>query len=303
MSLLHSLVLHLPLLSTLVAFSFAFELIRRRREKGGGPHLLWWGIGMVTYGLGTLTESVTTLFGWHPFVFRTWYVVGAFLGGYPLAQGSIYLLMSRRFADWSARIVSTVIVLAAVLVFLTPLDTSLAEPHRLSGRVIVWKELRLISPFLNLYAVGFLAGGAVLSALRFRSAPELRSRFHGNVLIAVGAILPAVGGTFTRFGWVEVLYVTELMGLLLIFAGYRACLASPQPPLRSPRRLQTSHVLGGAASGGEQHGRQHESEDGHDGEGGVESLAAEGLEVGAAGSSRGARAHVVGEEAREEGPE
>ena len=230
-SALHSLVLHLPLVSTLVAFSFAFVLFQRRREKGGGPHLLWWAVGMITYGLGTLTESLTTLFGWHPLVFRIWYVAGAFLGGYPLAQGSIYLLMNRRFADWSARIVTTVIVIAAVLVFLTPLDASLAEPHRLSGAPIVWKQIRRISPFLNLYAVGFLVGGAILSAIRFRKAPELRSRFYGNVMIAIGAILPAIGGTFTRFGWVEVLYVTELMGLLLIFAGYKACLVSPQPAL------------------------------------------------------------------------
>jgi hypothetical protein len=230
-SALHSLVLHLPLVSTLVAFSFAFVLFQRRREKGGGPHLLWWAVGMITYGLGTLTESLTTLFGWHPLVFRIWYVVGAFLGGYPLAQGSIYLLMNRRFADWSARIVTTVIVIASVLVFLTPLDASLAEPHRLSGAPIVWKQIRRISPFLNLYAVGFLVGGAILSAIRFRKAPELRARFYGNVMIAIGAILPAIGGTFTRFGWVEVLYVTELMGLLLIFVGYKACLVSPQPAL------------------------------------------------------------------------
>lgn len=230
-SALHSLVLHLPLVSTLVAFSFAFVLFQRRREKRGGPHLLWWTVGMITYGLGTLTESLTTLFGWHPLVFRLWYVVGAFLGGYPLAQGTIYLLMNRRFADWSARIVTTLIVIASVLVFLTPLDVSLAEPHRLSGAPIVWKQIRRISPFLNLYAVGFLVGGAVLSAVRFRKAPELRSRFYGNVMIAIGAILPAIGGTFTRFGWVEVLYVTELMGLLLIFAGYKACLVSPQPAL------------------------------------------------------------------------
>ena len=230
-SALHSLVLHLPLVSTLVAFSFAFVLFQRRREKGGGPHLLWWAVGMITYGLGTLTESLTTLFGWHPLVFRIWYVAGAFLGGYPLAQGSIYLLMNRRFADWSARIVTTVIVIAAVLVFLTPLDASLAEPHRLSGAPIVWKQIRRISPFLNLYAVGFLVGGAILSAIRFRKAKELRARFYGNVMIAIGAILPAIGGTFTRFGWVEVLYVTELMGLLLIFAGYKACLVSPQPAL------------------------------------------------------------------------
>ena len=242
MSALHSLVLHLPLVSTLVAFSFAFVLFQRRRVKGGGPHLLWWAIGMITYGLGTLTESLTTLFGWQPFVFRVWYIVGAFLGGYPLAQGSIYLLMNRRFADWSARIVTTVIVIGAILMFLTPLDASLAEPHRLSGAPIVWKRIRLISPFLNIYAVAFLVGGAIMSAAHFRKSPELRSRFYGNVLIALGGILPAIGGTATRFGYVEVLYVTELMGLLLIFSGYRASLQGPQPVAAAPRATTTEKM-------------------------------------------------------------
>jgi hypothetical protein len=228
LSFAHSFVLHLPIVSTLVAFAFAAELLRRHSRRGG-PHLLWWGIGMATYGLGTFTESFTTLFGWNPIVFRLWYVAGAFLGGYPLAQGTIYLLMSRRFADLSARVVSTVIVLAGILVFLTPLDPSLAEAHRLSGKVIVWQQVRYISPFLNLYAVAFLVGGAVLSALRFRRAPELRDRFLGNLLIAVGGVLPGIGGSFTRFGWVEVLYVTELLGLLTIFAGYRLCQRAPRP--------------------------------------------------------------------------
>ncbi len=225
---MHSLILHLPILSTLVASAFAGALFRRHRAKGG-LHVLWWGIGMVTYAIGTFTESYTTLFGWNPVVFRFWYVAGAFLGGYPLAQGSIYLLMPRRFADASAILVTTVIVAAGTGVFLTPLDASLAEAHRLSGGVIVWSGLRLVSPFLNLYALGFLVGGAVLSALRFRKAPELRDRFLGNVWIAVGGILPGIGGSFTRFGWVEVLYVTELLGLLLIYAGYRLCIAAPRP--------------------------------------------------------------------------
>jgi len=43
----------------------------------------------------------------------------------------------------------------------------------------------------------------------------------GNTFIALGGLLPGIGGGFTRFGHVEVLYVTELIGLLLILAGYR----------------------------------------------------------------------------------
>ncbi|MEE8522711.1 MAG: hypothetical protein V3T72_02170 [Thermoanaerobaculia bacterium] len=232
---LHSYVLHLPILTTIFATFFAVQLFTRYRHRGGGPHLLWWGIGMVTYGIGTFTEAFTTVLGWHPTVFRLWYVAGAFLGGYPLAQGSIYLLMNRRFANLSAWIVSSVIGVAAVLVFLAPLDLSLAEAHRLDGKVIEWSWLRLVTPFINIYSVLFLAGGAFYSAFKFRQATDHRNRYVGNIYIAVGAILPAIGGTMTRFGYVEVLYVTELLGLLLIYAGYRKCVTpSPAPPADAP---------------------------------------------------------------------
>jgi hypothetical protein len=226
---LHEIVLHLPVLTTLCAAYFAWALFSRYRVKGGGMHLLWWGIGMITYGVGTFTEAYTTIFGWHPLVFRLWYISGAFLGGYPLAQGSIYLLMRRGFADWSARITLAVIGVASLLVLLTPLDPSLAETHRLSGQVIVWSRIRLVSPFINIYSLAFLMGGAIFSARRFRRAAALRNRYTGNILIAVGALLPAIGGTATRFGYVEALYVTELLGLLLIFTGYRLCVAAPRP--------------------------------------------------------------------------
>jgi len=222
---LHSGVLHLPLVTTCFATFFAIHLFSRYRTKapGTGHHLLWWGIGCVTYAVGTATESLTTLVGWHPVVFRFWYVAGAFLGGYPLAQGSIYLLMKKRFADVSAVVASTVIVIASIFVFLSPLDPSLAEVHRLSGKVMVWSWVRMISPFLNLYSVAFLVGGAIHSAIRFKRSPRARNRYLGNILIAIGAILPGFGGAATRFGVVEALYVTELLGLFLIFLGYRTC--------------------------------------------------------------------------------
>jgi hypothetical protein len=237
-STLHDLVLHLPILSTLCAAAFSATLFARYRARGGGRHLLWWGIGMTTYGLGTLTEALTTLTGWHPLLFRLWYITGAFLGGYPLAQGTIYLLMSRRFANASARIVVAFIAVASVLLFLPPLDVARAEPHRLSGAVIVWHWLRLLSPFVNLYSVVFLVGGAAVSARRFHRIPGQRHRYVANVLIAIGAILPGIGGSLTRAGIVEALYVTELIGLLLIYAGYRAAIAAPAPA--DPRRAPAS---------------------------------------------------------------
>jgi hypothetical protein len=60
----------------------------------------------------------------------------------------------------------------------------------------------------------------VYEAIQYFAKDRGRTRFLGNILIAIGALLPGIGGSFTRFGYVEVLYVTELMGLALIYFGY-----------------------------------------------------------------------------------
>lgn len=211
---------YVPIATTIFAVFFAAALWRRWRQRGG-THLWWWWIGVLTYAAGTLTESLVTLTGWSEGLFRAWYITGALLGGAPLAQGTVYLLLGRRTAHILTAIVVPVIVIAATCVMLSPIDHALAEPHRLSGRVLEWQWVRSFSPFINMYAAAFLIGGAVLSAMRYHGSADTRHRYIGNVFIAVGALLPGIGGSFTRFGYTEVLYVTELLGLALLFVGYR----------------------------------------------------------------------------------
>jgi hypothetical protein len=212
---------YIPIATTFVAIGFALTVFSRFRVRGG-LHLLWWGIGMVTYAAGTFTESWTTLFGWSDPIFRLWYITGALLGGAPLAQGTAYLLWPRKTANRLAVILVAVIVIASIAVLLAPIDTSRVELHRLSGRVFVTQWVRAFSPFINTYAAGVLVGGAIWSAYRYwkEQGPGAARRVAANSLIALGGILPGIGGSFTRFGHVEVLYVTELIGLSLIFAGY-----------------------------------------------------------------------------------
>lgn len=215
-----SLVHFIPILTTLVSLVFAPRVLGRYREKGG-THLLWWGMGIVLYGVGTFTESYTTLFGWNETVFRAWYIAGALLGGAPLAQGTVYLLLSRKVADRLSVLLISVVVIASVGVILTPINYDLVEAHRLTGSVMTWTGVRLFSPFINTYAFIFLVGGAALSAWRFRNDASARHRFIGNTFIAVGALLPGIGGMATRMGHTEVLYVMELIGLSLIWIGYQ----------------------------------------------------------------------------------
>jgi hypothetical protein len=216
-----TLVHYIPIVTTLLAIPFSLEICRRWRAHPERLHLLWWAIGVATYGVGTFTEAWTTLFGWHPIVFRSWYISGALLGGAPLAQGTVYLLMKRRTAHLLTGALVLYVAAASVAVVLAPIDLAAVEPHRLTGRVFGWPWVRLFSPLVNLYAVVFLIGGAVLSALRYSADPATRHRMWANVLIAAGAILPGIGGTATRMGHTEVLYVMELVGLMLTWTGYR----------------------------------------------------------------------------------
>ena len=232
---MRSTVHYIPILTTVLSLMFATALFQRWRRRGGA-HLAWWCIGLLTYAAGTFTEASVTLRGWSPELFRAWYITGALLGGAPLAQGTVYLLLKRRTAHILTAIIVPLIVVASVCVLLTPIEYSLVEPHRLTGKVMTWQWVRAFSPFINLYAVTFLIGGAILSAMRFRTEPALRHRYIGNIFIAIGAILPGIGGTFTRFGHTEVLYVTELMGMIILYIGYRYNISVPSaaPPAVQP---------------------------------------------------------------------
>ena len=231
---MRSFVHFIPIITSIFSIWFGTLLFRRYRELGG-MHLLWWAIGVFAFAAGTITESLTTLIGWQEPLFRAWYISGALFGGFPLAQGTVYLLLDRKKADRLTAIVLSVAVVAATCVLLTPIDISLVETHRLSGRVMEWTWVRAFSPFINLYAVIFLVGGAVYSALKYRKSPGMSHRVIGNWLIAIGALLPGIGGSFTRFGHVEVLYVTELVGIVLIYFGYRFNVGGGRAPAPVPR--------------------------------------------------------------------
>jgi hypothetical protein len=226
-----------PIASTLVAAVFTVVLWRHWKRNPQARYLLWWTIGVALFGLGTLTEATTTLLGWHEPLFRGWYIAGALLGGAPLAQGTVYLLMKRRRADRLTIALIVYVAIASIFVLTTPLDPAAAEAGELTGSVMEWQWVRAFSPLVNLYALVFLVGGAAWSAVRYSRTPDRSpGRVSGNWYIALGALLPGIGGVFTRMGYVQVLYAMELLGLLLIWTGYRAISRSTAPSIHQVQR-------------------------------------------------------------------
>ena len=100
------------------------------------------------------------------------------------------------------------------------MSASLHTGSELSGHAILTPGVRSLTPFFNLYGTLALIGGACWSAFIFWRKRVLLHRVIGNVLIAFGAILPAFGGTFSRFGIPGALYISELLGAILLFIGF-----------------------------------------------------------------------------------
>lgn len=211
---------YIPILTTIFAIYFFSKIFAHYRKKPKAIYLLWWTIGVATYGFGTLTESINAVAGWSPLNTKIWYIMGALLGGFPLAQGSVYLLMKKKLGHVLSAIWVAIILFASVCIIMSPIEIPPDFNYHLTGKVLAWKWVRLFSPFINTYSLIFLVGGACFSAWKYSQLGKTHSRFLGNVFIAVGGLLPGIGGTFTRFGHVEVLYVTELLGLILMFTGY-----------------------------------------------------------------------------------
>lgn len=211
---------YLPLGTSLICLVFFITLILHARIRLWAPHLVWWAIGVAFYGFGTLIEGTIGIFGNTPTLTKIWYIVGALWGAYPLAQGTVYLLLNRKTANILTLLSLPLVILFSLFAMLSPIKVGLVKSTLPTGKLLEWVWVRWLTPIVNIYAVVFLVGGAIWSAWRAWKNNEDHSRALGNSLIALGALMPAIGGIFAKIGHTSVLYLLELSGILLIFAGY-----------------------------------------------------------------------------------
>jgi hypothetical protein len=192
---------YLPYISTVVTFAFTVAVYNRYRQRGG-IHLLLWTIGLLFYGLGTLSEVILGVtFNVHLLVRR----------------GNTAMILT-----W---VLAAVSLLAAILVFAVPAVSSyynVALPASEQYKDILTRSglTILFTILLNIYGTLTLVGGAIYSAFLFWRKKILANRMFGNILIAAGALSPAMGGTLLKAGFTDMLYLSELIGAILMFFGF-----------------------------------------------------------------------------------
>jgi hypothetical protein len=118
-----------------------------------------------------------------------------------------------------------------------------APALELNGSAIIrtTSNARSITPFFNVYGTLALAGGAIYSAFLFWRKRVLYNRMLGNLLIAMGALSPALGGALSKAGLPSALYISELIGIVLIFIGYTQAVKTDAPE-QTVSRARPVHV-------------------------------------------------------------
>jgi ABC-type Mn2+/Zn2+ transport system permease subunit len=215
----------LPVFSTLITLIFTVAVFNRNRARGGA-HLLVWGIGLVFYGLGTAMEVVLGL-TFNSLALKIWYLSGAMLTAAWLGQGTVNLLWRRHHFAQVTNIGITLVSLAALGLILAAPVHSAASFHPSIPVSTQYKEILTrsgltiaLTILLNTYGTLTLIGGALYSAFLFWRKKVLFNRMVGNILIAGGAMLPALGGSFLKAGFPDWLYLSELSGVILMYAGF-----------------------------------------------------------------------------------
>jgi hypothetical protein len=223
----------LPCVATAASAAFAAAVLRQYAARHR-PHQLAWGIALSMFAAASLALTVGVAAGWTPLWFKLYYLFGAVLNVPWLALGTVELLGGHTTRRLYAVGLGAFTVLSVVLVALarvTPAD--LAGRLVPEGKEFLPVAVRALAVVGNTVGTLIVVGGAVASGLALRTRRDLRPRFEGNLLIALGVLLAAGGGVFAFLASSDKLALSLALGASVMYLGFRRASAPARPPVAS----------------------------------------------------------------------
>jgi hypothetical protein len=193
---------------------------------------------MLMFAVASGALSLGVADGWSTGEFRAYWLFGAVLNVPYLGVGEIYLLSRRAWIGHLA----LVVVLAATawasaVVRTAPLDVEvLAAREFFAGREALGEgaSARSLAFLYSYTGTAVLVLGILWSAVRMRGRPDLRPRFWGVLLIAVGALIVAAGAAFAAAGAFGGFSVTLAAGVTVMYLGFLRAARPAAAPGSSP---------------------------------------------------------------------
>ncbi|MGZ8583374.1 MAG: hypothetical protein ACXWXG_08620 [Actinomycetota bacterium] len=229
-----------PLVAAVVAAVFA-GLVARQYATRRRPYQLAWAISLVLYAAASLAVVLGVSGGWTTGEFQIYWTLGAVLNVPFLAGGELMLLVRNRTAQAAIWV---------VLVFLTAYTVSVLRGATFDGAALAQdlpsgkhvfgdgSAAHRLPQLISIPSYLVLLGGALWSAWLMRGRPELRDRFVGTLLIALGAtVIAGFGSAFAALGFLAAFSVSLAAGITVMFIGFLragrpvavAVAATPQP--------------------------------------------------------------------------
>ena len=223
----------LPGVAAAASAAFAVAVLRQYAARRR-PYQLAWGIALSMFTVASLALTVGVVAGWTPVSFKLYYLFGAVLNVPWLALGTVELLAgpAARRAYLAALAVFTLVsVILVALARVTAAD--LAGRLLPEGKEFLPVAVRVLAFLGNVVGTVVVAGGAVASGLAMRSRRELRPRFEGTLLIALGVLLAASGGVLAFLASSDKLALGLAVGASVMYLGFRRASAPARPPVAS----------------------------------------------------------------------
>lgn len=206
-----------PLLSTVISLMCAWVLgrdaIRRPR-----PDKVIWTIAFLLFALAAGADAVGRELGWSTWLAKLYYSTGPALVVMFLAIGELYLLAPSRMKRFGIGLIAGVTAFWLSLVLGAPVDHA-----RLASDG--WDAIErggfmtVVTIVLNTVSTLIIVGGTGYTVWRFARKGVMRNRMIGCAWILVGTLSVAAGGSLTRLGHYEYLYIAMSIGVAMIFYG------------------------------------------------------------------------------------
>ena len=223
----------LPGVAVAASAAFAVAVLRQYAARRR-PYQLAWGIALSMFTVASLALTVGVVAGWTPVSFKLYYLFGAVLNVPWLALGTVELLagLAVRRAYLAALAVFTLVsVILVALARVTAAD--LAGRLLPEGKEFLPVAVRVLAVVGNSVGTLVVVGGAVASGLAMRSRRDLRPRFEGTLLIALGVLLAASGGVLAFLASSDKLALGLAVGASVMYLGFRRASTPARPPVAS----------------------------------------------------------------------
>lgn len=192
---------------SLAISAFLFDVFLKRRRM----HHLLWAVGMLLWSVSDFTQLYALVLGWTVAAYLAYYFCSIMLAGF-LGSGTLYLIAPKSrvsgFYMWFNIVAAAALVVALLVV---PVDAAALKAAVAGANGIVGPS-RDIAALVNIPAAVTFIGGAAYSFVRTRKLYAL--------LITVGALIPAIGGSLATAAIPQLLPFTDFFGILFLGMGF-----------------------------------------------------------------------------------